>query len=113
MNFWHQFMGQFGPSAGNEGQPYRFAPMQANTGGGLPAMAQGFPSAQMSGGLPPMQGGMVAGTGGYDAPHAMPSVNTGGGLPPQAMGHGYGHQGGNGLARMFRGFSPYGRQYMR
>ena len=81
--------------------------MHANTGGGLPAMAQGFPSAQTGGGLPPMQGGMNVGTGGYDAPQQF-NANTGGGFQPQQM-----NQGGNGLAGMFRGLSPYGHQYMR
>ena len=42
-------------------------------------------------------------------PPMQQNVGTGGGLPPQQQ---LGNQG-NGLAGMFRGFSPYGRQYMR
>jgi hypothetical protein len=160
MNLFDHYMGRqsYGPSMGDDDNPMRPKPwlqpgfqahtggpgqMQGydssgiNTGGGLPAMAAGFPSAQTGGGLPPMQGGFNAGTGGYDAPHAAFNANTGGGMAPQPMGlqantgggmqpmptglqaHTGGgfqprqFQGGNGLARMFRGFSPYGRPYMR
>lgn len=139
MNLFQHYMGQYGPSMGDAAMghprdgsrfPLDFAAgymnpggfqahtggpgqmqggINANTGGGLPAMAQGFPSAHTGGGLPPMQ--FNANTGGGLAPQPMGlQAHTAGGLPPQAM---QGNQGGNGLARMFRGFSPYGRQYMR
>ena len=141
MNLLQHYTGQYGPAMGDAGMghprdgsrfPLDFAAgymnpggfqahtggivpphmqpmpnMHANTGGGLPAMAQGFPSAQTGG-----PGQMMP---------AMPSVNTGGGMPPMQFhantGGGFQpqqmNQGGNGLAGMFRGFSPYGRQYMR
>jgi hypothetical protein len=99
MTLFQHFMGRqpYGPSMADEGQQYGRMPsfsahtgggmqpmpaFSANTGGGLPAMAQGFPSAQMSGGLPPMQAGITANTGGYDAPQPM-GAHTGGGFQPQ------------------------------
>ena len=112
-------MQQFNAQTGGGMQP--MPNMHISTG--LPAMAQGFPSAQTGGPGQMMPGGLQAGTGGYDAPQQFhagtggvmqpqpagpPQAYTGGGFQPQQM-----NQGGNGLARMFRGFSPYGRQYMR
>ena len=111
-----------GPGQMQQGGMEHMPQMHAYTGGGLPAMAQGFPSAQ-TGGPGQMMPAMNVGTGGYDAPQQF-SANTGGPMQPQPVGPpqaytggGFqpqqtGNQGGNGLARMFRGFSPYGRPQM-
>jgi len=112
----HRQLGGFQAHTGGGMQPMPaqgMPNMHISTGGGLPAMVQGFPSAQTGGGLPPMQGGMNVGTGGYDAPHAMPNAYTGGGMQPQPVGPpqaytGGGFQpqqmGGGGLGRLGGGF---------
>lgn len=98
-----------------------------STGGGLPAMAQGFPgNGGPNVGLPYMPGSPSASTGGGMAPQPMsPYANTGGGMQPQPYGppqahtggglqpQQMGNQGGHGLSWMFHGFGPYGRPYMR
>jgi hypothetical protein len=92
-------------------------PMHAYTGGGLPAMAMGMPSAQTGGPGQMMQMPPQVSTGGYDAPQGL-QAHMGGGLPPQQFqaytGGGFQpQQMGGGLARMFRGFNPGGRPQMQ
>ena len=106
MNLFQHYMGQpYGMDDADQFQMGRpFAGMQPQ----LPRYSQ--PTFGHGKGLmgiynqPPGQMTNLAPPGGYGQ-----QMHTGGELQPQQMGN----QGFGGLAGMFRGFSPYGRQYMR